>query len=198
MSKSLLMLQQDAAATTMAIVCASPTVVSCDFPSPMTVTVGPSTFHHNPTGIWNIIGEIDCTLTNSGKEGGVCGMTAGVYDEDDLNSATTRSDNGWLDISTPAPSSETSTFSFSTGTELGSITITMAAQEVQATATSTSATGTAMGSGSTSSAGAATSGSSNPTASATARTSSNGAGQIGGVVLSSACVGSMLLLAVLW
>ena len=37
----------------------------CGFLTPITVTVGPSTFHFGPmpTGIYNLLGELDCAIT---------------------------------------------------------------------------------------------------------------------------------------
>lgn len=187
---------QDATATTLAVVCASPTPTDCNFPSPITLTVGPSTFHQSPSGIWNILGEIDCTLTNSGKDGGECAYTQPVYDDDDLNSATTRSDNGWLDISTPAPSSETSSVSFSTGTEMGYVTVTVAAVDASVTAAESSAVSTEIASGSTSRSETLLTGSSVAVASPT---SMPGSGAVGAGKSASrgVCAGVAMLLATL-
>ncbi|KAK5097659.1 hypothetical protein LTR70_000628 [Exophiala xenobiotica] len=188
---------QDATATTLAVVCASPTPTDCNFPSPITLTVGPSTFHHSPSGIWNILGEIDCTLTSGGKDGGECAFTLPVYNEDDLNSATTRSDDGWLDISTPAPSSETSSVAFSTETEMGYITVTVAAAEASLSQAGSSAANTGGTSSSASSTNSLASGSSSAMTSARSTVSSSGAVEVGKPSLTGISVGLAVLLAMM-
>ncbi|KAK5074803.1 hypothetical protein LTS08_005628 [Lithohypha guttulata] len=123
---------QDATATTLAIQCAPQATTECDFPSPITVTVGPSTFHLDPTGIYYPLGLVDCTL--SGTTAAVCAVTAGIYDDPDIGY---RSDNGWLDVTTPAASSTTNTATFAE-TDLGYITVTIPAALLQSESSTSS------------------------------------------------------------
>lgn len=129
--------KQDASATTMAVTCNSAVApTDCDFPSPMTLTVGPSTFHFEGRGVWYHYGNLDCVL--SGITSASCALTRGEYEGgiDD-----------WFSVTTPAEYS-TTTYVDMAQTDIEYMYVTIREAYTQETTTATSATTSGAGSGS--------------------------------------------------
>ncbi|KAK5954057.1 hypothetical protein OHC33_004628 [Knufia fluminis] len=137
-------IDQNPDAKTLAITC-PPDIDSndCGFPEPITVTVGPSTYHQSPTGYYEAYGEFDCKIT--GTTEAACAATVGAYEEGDIDSEGS--------ITGTAVSSR-STSTVVTGTDLLFVDVTITAGAVAEETGSTSASGTGIvsqgGSGSTS------------------------------------------------
>ncbi|KAK5080621.1 hypothetical protein LTR70_008769 [Exophiala xenobiotica] len=182
----------------------------CGFPSPITVTVGPSTLHFGPmpTGIYNLLGEFDCAIT--GTTEAVCAATVGVYDTEYIGTAT---DTDWM---TEVPKSSSSTTVTLSGEELagGFVAATITAglgKGVESATTTESGTGsestsgtgsgTGRGAASTTSASTSASGSANggdSTSSGVALATGNGAAAaaaagLSGLAYSGAAAGFMAL-----
>lgn len=185
----------------------------CGFPESFTVTAGPSTFRFAPvsTGIYHLLGEIDCTIT--GTTEAVCAATVGAYDTDVIATAT---DTDWL---TSMPASSTSDTATLSGTELaglfvevtitagaesgaGASTTDTAASETASRASESMATSTSSGSGmaaaSTMSAGSAGGSSSTSSAGVAIATDTGAAaGSLSGLAYSGAVAAGFIALPML-
>lgn len=117
----------------------------CGFPEPITLTVGPSTLHYTASGIYQIVGDIDCKITASSTAD--CTVAAGLYtDAADYGVTGTGTATGAVYPTTPAASS-TTTQAVISGTDVTWLDVTITAGlEKLANATSTS--GSVSGSGS--------------------------------------------------
>ncbi|KAJ9658692.1 hypothetical protein H2198_003570 [Neophaeococcomyces mojaviensis] len=119
---------------TLAVQCAPGTDSSdCGFPEPITLTVGPSTFHYSPSGVYNILGELDCKVTGTTEAS--CIATQGVYDTASLATAT---DSDWV---TKPASTSTTTSGVLTGSELFFVSVTVTAGLEKATGAASEITG---------------------------------------------------------
>ena len=86
----------------------------------------------SPAGIYAFIGDVSCIV--SGTTGASCTATAGNYD--DQPGIGYRTDNGWLNVSTPAAKSETTSATLK-ATDISWFTVTLRQNAVQSTASNT-------------------------------------------------------------
>lgn len=137
----------------------------CGFPTPITLTVGPSTLNYQPSGLYQVLGSIDCKITASTVAD--CTVASGIYS--DAASTASQTDDAY--VTTPAASSST-TSSILSGTDVSFLEITITAGLEKATATGSSS-GSGAGSATTTGTGTATPAS--HTGSSTAATASGNA-----------------------
>jgi len=104
----------------------------CVLYEPITFTAGPSTFHFDGTGHWEVLGQLDCAVSGSPSTA-ACEYTIGDYPQSELTNLR----NSW--ITTSAPSSLTSASTFTDGQMLATQVFT----EVTVTGTAVPAAGTA-------------------------------------------------------
>lgn len=129
----------------------------CGFPTPITVTVGPSTLNYEPSGLYEVLGSINCKITASTVAD--CTVASGIYSD----AAATSSQTLEAYVTTPA-SSSTTTSDILSGTDVSWLEITITAGLEKATATGSSLGSTT---GSDTVSGTATSGSHTGTTSGT-------------------------------
>lgn len=132
--------------TTMVMDCAAGTPSDvCGFPEPITLTVGPSTLHYTASGIYQIIGDLDCKITAHSTAD--CTVAAGLYTDPAGYGVTgTGTDMGVAYPTTPAASS-TTTQAVISGTDVTWLDVTITAGlEKLANATSTSSSASGSGS----------------------------------------------------
>ncbi|KIV87441.1 hypothetical protein PV11_02986 [Exophiala sideris] len=166
-------IKSDASKTTMAVGC--PTDVDandCGFPTPITVTVGPSTFYASES-FESTSAIVDCALT--GTTAGVCAETyigpADMFDDTDTSALTA------TDASSDTSITTTATTVTLSSTDITYIPITLTTGELQVlTAAGTGATGsesTPSATGTTSSSGSQTAASTSATGSTKSGTSTS-------------------------